>query len=130
MKRDYYAVLGVARDEGEVEIKKAFRRLALACHPDIKPGGPACEARFKEGAEAYEVLSDPCRRAAYDREGFDGLRGLPMTDFAGTSMDELFRAFFGPSAFGVPLHPYTARRIARALSLGGGGEDERRGVDA
>ena len=87
---------------------------------------PACEARFKEGAEAYEVLSDPRRRAAYDRKGFDGLRGLPMTDFAGTSLDELFTAYFGPSAFGVPLHPYTAMRIARALSLGGDGEDERR----
>jgi molecular chaperone DnaJ len=71
--RDYYEVLGVSRDADETAIKKAYRRLALESHPDRNPGDAAAEARFKEAAEAYAVLSDPDQRARYDRFGKAGL---------------------------------------------------------
>jgi len=99
VKRDYYEVLGVPREAGQSEIKKAFRKEARACHPDVNPDDPECEARFKELAEAYEVLSDADTRAAYDRYGFDGLRGRPMTDFDHVSFEDLFSVFFGGSRF-------------------------------
>ncbi len=99
MKRDYYDVLGVGRDAEQSEIKKAFRRLARECHPDVNPGDPECEARFKEAAEAYEALSDPDSRAAYDRYGFDGLRGRHMTDFDHVGFNDLFNIFFGGGMF-------------------------------
>jgi molecular chaperone DnaJ len=73
-KRDYYDVLGVARAADDAEIKKAFRRLARELHPDVNTDDPAAEEKFKEAAEAYEVLSDSDRRATYDRYGHDGLR--------------------------------------------------------
>ena len=95
MKRDYYDVLGVRRDAEQSEIKKAFRKLARECHPDVNPGDPECEAQFKEAAEAYEVISDPDTRAAYDRYGFDGLRGRQMTDFEHVGFNDLFNIFFG-----------------------------------
>jgi molecular chaperone DnaJ len=99
MKRDYYDVLGVRRDAEQGEIKKAFRKLARECHPDVNPEDPACETRFKEAAEAYEVLSDPDSRASYDRYGFDGLRGRPMTDFEHVGFNDLFNIFFGGGMF-------------------------------
>lgn len=99
MKRDYYDVLGVAREAEPAEIKKAFRKQARTCHPDVNPDDPECEARFKELAEAYEVLSDAETRAAYDRYGFDGLRGRPMTDFDHVSFQDLFSVFFGGGMF-------------------------------
>ena len=95
-KRDYYEVLGVSRDAGESDIKKAFRRLARELHPDVNPE-PGAEAQFKEAAEAYEVLSDADRRATYDRYGHDGLRssgGAPNFDQFG-SINDIFEAFFG-----------------------------------
>lgn len=69
MPRDYYEVLGVTRDAGEDQIKKAFRRLARELHPDVNSSDPQAEEKFKEAAEAYEVLSDADRRATYDRYG-------------------------------------------------------------
>ena len=99
MKRDYYDVLGVPRDAGQGEIKKAFRKLARECHPDVNPGDPDCEAQFKEAAEAYEVLSDADTRAAYDRYGFDGLKGRHMTDFEHVGFNDLFNIFFGGGMF-------------------------------
>ncbi|MGH9331120.1 MAG: molecular chaperone DnaJ [Vicinamibacterales bacterium] len=74
-RRDYYEVLGVARSAGEVEIKSAYRKLALKHHPDRNPGDRAAEEKFKEAAEAYAVLADPDKRSAYDRFGFAGVRG-------------------------------------------------------
>ena len=74
MPRDYYEVLAVAREADDDEIKKAFRRLARELHPDINRHDPEAENKFKEVAEAYEVLSDRERRAVYDRYGHDGLR--------------------------------------------------------
>jgi molecular chaperone DnaJ len=72
-KRDYYEVLGVARDASEDDIKKAYRKLALKYHPDRNPGDKSAEDRFKEATEAYEVLRDPARRGRYDQFGHAGV---------------------------------------------------------
>src|SRR5262245_25625490 len=100
--RDPYEVLGVGRDADDAEIKKAFRRLARELHPDVNKHDPAAEDKFKEAAEAYEILSDTERRATYDRYGHDGLRsGGFSPNFEGFgSISDLFDAFFG-GAFGT-----------------------------
>ncbi|MBV8945922.1 MAG: molecular chaperone DnaJ [Solirubrobacterales bacterium] len=101
--RDYYDVLGVARDADEATIKKAFRRLARELHPDVNSHDPDAEEKFKEAAEAYEVLSDAERRATYDRYGREGLRsgGWAPNSEAFGSVSDLFEAFFGGGgAFG------------------------------
>jgi len=103
MKRDYYDVLGVGRDADDAEIKKAFRALARQFHPDVNPDDPDAEARFKELAEAYEVLSNDQSRAAYDRYGFDGLRGQAVPDFSQFGFADLFDVFFGGDPFGSVL---------------------------
>jgi molecular chaperone DnaJ len=74
-KRDYYDVLGVARTATDGELKSAYRKLALECHPDRNPGDKAAEERFKEAAEAYGVLADADKRSAYDRFGHAGVKG-------------------------------------------------------
>jgi len=124
VKRDYYDVLGVSRDVGQAEIKKAFRKQARACHPDVNPDDPESEARFKELAEAYEVLSDEDARAAYDRYGFDGLRGRPMTDFDHVSFQDLFNVFFGGGMFDSVL-----RDARGAWGAAGGAAPAPRGDD-
>jgi molecular chaperone DnaJ len=100
-QRDPYEVLGVSRNADETEIKKAFRRLARELHPDVNKHDPEAEEKFKEAAEAYEILSDAERRATYDRYGHDGLRsGGFAPNFEGFgSISDLFEAFFG-GAFG------------------------------
>jgi molecular chaperone DnaJ len=100
--RDPYEVLGVARDADDAEIKSAFRRLARELHPDVNKHDPEAEDKFKEAAEAYEILSDAERRATYDRYGHDGLRsGGFAPNFEGFgSISDLFDAFFG-GAFGA-----------------------------
>jgi molecular chaperone DnaJ len=102
MPRDYYEVLGVARDANETDIKKAFRRLARELHPDVNSHDPQAEDKFKEAAEAYEVLSDADRRATYDRYGHDGLRSSGYSsNFEGFgSVADIFQAFFGGGAGG------------------------------
>jgi molecular chaperone DnaJ len=101
-KRDYYEVLGVPRDAGAEDIRKAFRRLARKYHPDVNKDSSA-EGLFKEANEAYEVLCDEQRRAAYDRFGHAGLHGGPgQSPFEGFgnfgSFSDIFDAFFGGSA--------------------------------
>jgi molecular chaperone DnaJ len=99
--RDPYEVLGVDRQADEAQIKKAFRRLARTLHPDVNPDDPEAQDRFREVAEAYEILSDAERRATYDRYGHDGLKQRGMgSNFEGFgSMSDLFGAVFG-QAFG------------------------------
>jgi molecular chaperone DnaJ len=105
MPRDYYEVLGVGRDASEGEIKKAFRRLARELHPDVNSHDPEAEEKFKQAAEAYEVLSDGERRATYDRYGHEGLRsGGWAPNFEGFgSVADIFDAFFGGSGGGGPF---------------------------
>jgi molecular chaperone DnaJ len=97
MPRDPYEVLGVERDADEQQVKKAFRGLARELHPDVNAHDPQAEEKFKEAAEAYEILSDAERRATYDRYGHDGLRsGGYAPNFEGFgSISDLFNAFFG-----------------------------------
>jgi molecular chaperone DnaJ len=101
MPRDYYDVLGVPRDAEETDIKKAFRRLARELHPDVNAHDPEAEEKFKEAAEAYEVLSDAERRRLYDAYGHDGLRsGGYAPNFEGFgSFSDIFSAFFGAGGF-------------------------------
>lgn len=99
-KRDYYEVLGVGKNADEAEIKKAYRKMALKYHPDKNPGDKEAEEKFKEAAEAYEVLSDAEKRGKYDRFGHAGMGGAG--GFGGMNMDDIFSQFgdvFG-SAFG------------------------------
>jgi molecular chaperone DnaJ len=95
--RDYYEVLGVDRGAGASEIKKSFRMLARELHPDVNTTDPEAEERFKEAAEAYEVLSDPERRRVYDAFGHDGLRsgGWSPRASGGGGLEDIFEAFFG-----------------------------------
>lgn len=99
-KRDYYEVLGVSRTATEVEVTKAYRKLAMQHHPDRNVGDPEAEVRFKEVTEAYEVLRDPQKRQIYDRHGHAGLSGMggggvdPRTAFHDL-FDDLLGSFFG-----------------------------------
>ncbi|MEA2312414.1 MAG: molecular chaperone DnaJ [Solirubrobacteraceae bacterium] len=101
MPRDYYEVLGIGRDADDTQIKKAFRRLARELHPDVNAHDPDAESKFKEAAEAYEVLSDSERRQLYDAYGHDGLKtGGYSPNFEGFgSISDLFSAFFGAGGF-------------------------------
>ena len=101
-KRDYYEVLGVSKSANEGEIKKAYRKLALKYHPDKNPDDAEAEEKFKEAAEAYEVLSDADKRARYDRFGHAGMGGGAGFGGGGMNMEDIFSQFgdvFG-SAFG------------------------------
>lgn len=115
MGADYYELLGVSRDADPTEIKRAFRALARQYHPDVATDDADAEARFKEVARAYEVLSDPEKRARYDQFGEQGVAG-GGDPFVGVSVNDLFDAFFGGDVFGD--------------AFGRGGRGQARGPDA
>lgn len=98
-KRDYYEILGIDRDADDKAIKKAYRRLAMKYHPDRNPDDPAADEKFKEATEAYEVLSDEDKRAAYDRYGHDGvdpsMGGAGGFSGGGASFQDIFGDVFG-----------------------------------
>jgi molecular chaperone DnaJ len=98
-KRDYYEILGVDREAGEEDIKRAYRKLAVKFHPDKNPNDRAAEDRFKELGEAYEVLIDPQKRAAYDRYGHAAFQQGGFGGAGGGFHDpfDLFREVFGTS---------------------------------
>lgn len=117
MKRDYYEILGVSKGASQDEIKKAYRKVAMQYHPDRNPGDKPAEEKFKEAAEAYEVLSDQDKRAQYDRFGHAGVNNGNGRGFGGgQNMDDIFSQFgdiFGDDIFGN--------------FFGGGGGSGRRG---
>jgi len=92
-KRDYYEVLGVGKNASADDIKRSYRRMAMKYHPDKNPGDKKAEARFKECAEAYEVLSDAEKRRRYDQFGHEGLRGAGMHDFSRMNVEDIFSMF-------------------------------------
>lgn len=93
-KRDYYEVLGVDKNASEEDIKKAYRKIAIKYHPDRNPGSKEAEEKFKEAAEAYDVLHDPQKRQQYDQFGFDGpMGGFGGFNGGGFSMDDIFSMF-------------------------------------
>ncbi len=102
-KKDYYEVLGVGKDADAAAIKKAYRRLAIKYHPDKNPDDKQAEEKFKEAAEAYEVLSDADKKARYDRFGHAGVNSGGGFRGEGMTMDDIFQQFgdiFGDSGFG------------------------------
>src|ERR1700739_994295 len=121
-KRDYYEILGVSRSTSEEEIKRAYRKLAIKFHPDKNPDDPHAEEKFKELGEAYDVLMNPDKRAAYDRFGHAAF-AQGVGGFSGCFHDpfDIFREVFGGTAGG----------IFETFFGGGGreGQDRQRGSD-
>jgi len=128
-KRDYYEVLGVDKSASADEIKKAYRKKALQYHPDKNPGDKAAEDKFKEAAEAYDVLSDATKKSRYDQFGHAGVDGMGSGGaggFGGFSMDDIFSRFgdifggaFGGSPFGSPFggRTGTSRGVRRGSDI-------------
>lgn len=124
-KRDYYDILGVDKSSDEKEIKKAYRKIALKYHPDRNPDDKEAEEKFKEAAEAYEILSDPDKRARYDRFGHQGVSGASGGGggFGGMNMDDIFDQFgdiFGGAFGGGGSRGFGGRggqRVARGSDL-------------
>jgi molecular chaperone DnaJ len=124
MMRDLYEVLGVERGVNATDLKKAYRRLAQQYHPDKCPGDSAAEEKFKEAANAYQILSDDEQRAAYDRFGFDGLRrsagagGFSTAEDVFSAFGDLFGDFFGGRTSGRRQARGADLRVDLALTFG------------
>jgi molecular chaperone DnaJ len=123
-KRDYYEVLTVTRTASEAEITKSYRSLAMKHHPDRNPGDAEAEVRFKEIAEAYEVLKDPAKRRIYDAHGHDGLRNAGQPQGGGSTIhdlfDDLMGSFFGGGGGrgrGGPRGPRPGRDVQAVLDI-------------
>jgi molecular chaperone DnaJ len=122
-KRDYYQVLGVSRTATEAEIKKAYRRLAMKYHPDRSPNDQEAEEKFKEAKEAYEVLTDPQRRAIYDQHGHDGLSarsgagGFSAADAFSDIFGDVFGDIFGAGRRGGGRQVYRGADLRYDLEL-------------
>jgi molecular chaperone DnaJ len=121
-KRDYYEVLGVGKNASADEIKRAYRRMAMKYHPDKNPDNKEAEAKFKECAEAYEVLSDTEKRQRYDQFGHEGLRGIGMRDYTHMKWQDIgsiFEDIFGFDDFFGDIFGARGRRTRRAESSRG-----------
>src|SRR6185503_8932035 len=121
-KRDYYEILGVAKGAPDDEIKKAYRKLAIKYHPDKNPDDKSAEEKFKEAAEAYEVLSNPEKRQRYDQFGHAGVGGASgQGGHGGMNMDDIFSQFgdiFGGAfGFGGGGGSRGGRRVNRGSNL-------------
>ena len=115
MKEDYYDILGITKNATAAEIKKAYRKKAVQYHPDKNPGDSKAEDMFKKAAEAYEILSDPNKKARFDQYGHAGFEGGGGFGGGGMNMDDIFSQFgdiFGGGGFGG--------------GFGGGGRGQRR----
>lgn len=119
-KRDYYEILGVARSASPEEIKKAYRKVAVKYHPDKNPDNKAAEEKFKEGAEAYEVLSSAEKKQQYDRFGHAGVDGPGGGGGAGMNMDDIFDQFSDVFGGGSPFEGFFGQ---------GRGQRVRKGTD-
>ena len=118
-KRDYYEILGVSKGATEEELKKAYRKLAIKYHPDKNPDNPEAEEKFKEAAEAYDVLSNKDKRAQYDRFGHEGMRGgFGGGQGGGMNMEDIFSQFGDIFGGGSPFESFFG---------GGGGRRQRKG---
>lgn len=128
-KRDYYEILGVSRSATKEELKKAYRKLAMQYHPDRNPGDKESEEKFKEAAEAYEVLNDDNKRARYDRFGHDGLRGSGAGSEGFSNVNDIFShfsdIFSGSSIFDDFFNTGSSRGRSQRRSGGTPGSDLR-----
>lgn len=125
-KRDYYEVLGVGRNAEQNDIKKAYRKLAIQYHPDKNPGDKAAEEKFKEAAEAYEVLSDADKKARYDRFGHAGVNA--NAGGGGFTVEDIFQQFgdiFGDSGSGNPFESFFGGGRSRSRPRGQKGSNLR-----
>ena len=128
VKRDYYEVLGVSRNSTKEEIKKAYRKLAMQYHPDRNPGNKESEEKFKEAAEAYEILSHDDKRNNYDRFGHEGVRGSTFGSSGFSSVNDIFSHFsdiFGGSSIFDEFFGGSQRSRSRRHGSGTPGTDMR-----
>ncbi len=126
-KRDYYEVLGVTKQSTADEIKKAYRKKAMQYHPDRNPGDKEAEEKFKEAAEAYDVLSNPDKKARYDQFGHEGLRGAASGGFDASDLGSIFEHF--GSIFGDLFGSGSGYSRFGGFGGGGGQKAVRRGSD-